>query len=145
MQTSRAPKRPIVLALLATYLVVAALIAFWPTPVDQGAAPLLNSLITKLHHHGMPTWLGYDQLEFAANVVFFIPLGLLLTVLFGRDRWWLAVLIALGASVCIEFIQQEVLAARFSSIADVAANGLGALIGAFLAAWAMGRRKRRPQ
>ena len=137
---SRAPTRPIVLVLLAVYFVVAALIAFWPTPVDAGAAPLLTTLIAKLHAHGMPTWLGYDQLEFAANVLFFTPLGALLTLLLGRDRWWFAVLIALGASVCIEVAQQEFLAARFSSIADVAANGLGALTGVLLARFVLARR-----
>ena len=139
----RTPKRPLVLVLLAVYLILAAVIAFWPTPVDADAAPLLTRLITKLHDHGMPTWLGYDHLEFTANVLFFIPLGALLTLLLARRRWWLAALIGLGASICIELVQQELLAARFSSLTDVAANSLGALIGALLTVWVTGRRKNR--
>ena len=128
------------LTLLASYLLLAALVAFWPTPVDQGAAPLLHSLIAKLHAHGMPPWLGYNQLEFGANVVYFVPLGLLLALLIGRNRWWLALLAALGVSVCIEVAQHEYLAARFSSISDVVANALGAFLGAMLALWLMDRR-----
>jgi len=144
MHTRRAPKHPIVLALLAAYLILAALIAFWPTPVDQAAAPLLNTLIAKLHAHGVPTWLGYDQLEFAANILFFIPFAFLLTLLLGRNRWWFAALIALGSSICIEVAQKEFLAARFSSLADVAANVIGALIGAGLAVLVLSRRSSRP-
>ena len=142
MQPPRPAHRPLVLTLLAIYLLLAALIAFWPTPVDSGAAPFLNTLITKLHNHGFPAWLGYDQLEFAANVLFFIPLGFLMTLLLGRDRWWFSTLLATGASVCIEVGQQEFLSARFPSIADVVANTLGALVGALVAYWFTGGRPR---
>jgi len=143
MHSLRPAHRPVALTLLAIYLLLAALVAFWPTPVDSGAAPFLNAVIAKLHNHGVPAWLGYDQLEFAANILFFIPLGYLLTLLLGRDRWWFSTLLAAGASVCIEVGQQEFLAARFSSIADVVANTLGALVGALVAHWFTGRRPRQ--
>ena len=128
--------------LLGAYLVVAALIAFWPTPVDAGAGPWLSRLLGELHSHGLPGWITYDLLEFVANVIFFIPLTILLTLLFGRSRWWFAVLVAVAASMVIEVGQMLFIAARFATLQDVAANALGALIGAGIVVAATERRGR---
>jgi len=139
MQPRRATHRRLALIALAVYLLLAALIAFWPTPVDGPLGPKLAQLINKLHNHGMPLWLGYDQVQFGANILFFIPLTFLLTLLLGRHRWGFAALIGLVGSICIEFIQGQFLTGRFSSAEDVAANTIGALAGALLARWLVGR------
>ena len=141
MQPRRENRRRLALIALAVYLLLAALVAFWPTPVDGPLGPKLAQLIHKLHNHGMPLWLGYDQVQFGANILFFIPLTFLLTLLLGRNRWGFAALIGLAGSICIEFIQGHFLTGRFSSIADVAANTAGSLIGALLARWWLVRRR----
>ena len=130
MATKRSEHRTVLYVLLGTYLTAAALVAFWPTPVDATAAPWLTLVFEKLHSNGVPTWVSYDLLEFAANIIFFIPLTVLLTLLLGRSRWWFAVLVAVSASMAIEVGQLMFIAARFATLQDVAANAIGAFIGA---------------
>ena len=128
------------LALLASYLLLSALVAFWLIPIDKALAPKLVLLIERAQKHGVPAWLGYDQIQFGANILFFIPLTFLLACLVGRHFWGLAALLGLAASVAVEFVQGEFLTERFSSVADVAANATGSVIGALLARWWLGRR-----
>ena len=136
MQPARDTRQGLLIAALGLYLVVAACIAFWPTPVDQPAGPWLASAFDRLHAHGIPMWINYDLLEFVANVIFFIPLTFLLTLLLRRRHWWFALLIGVAVSVSIEVVQLEFMAERFASVADVVANSLGAVAGAVIARYA---------
>lgn len=71
----------------------------------------------------------YDQLEWAANVILFIPFGLLIALML-RTRWW--GLLAVGivvASTVIEVGQALFLPGRVASFADILANVLGGAIG----------------
>ena len=133
VSTKRSEPRVWLYILLGAYLVVAALIAFWPTPVDAAAGPWLMGVLGDLYSQGLPGWITYGLLEFVANVAFFIPLTILLTLLFGRSRWWFAGLVAVAASMAIEVGQMLFIAARFATLQDVAANALGMLIGAGIA------------
>jgi len=130
MATKRSEQKHVLYVMLSVYLVAASLVAFWPTPVDATAAPWLTLVFEKLHSDGMPAWVSYNLLEFTMNVVFFIPLTVLLTLLLGRSQWWFAVLVAVSASMAIEVGQLLFVAARFATLQDVAANTLGALVGA---------------
>ena len=112
---------------LAIYLAILTAIAFWPSPVDQAAGPLLR-LIT----HLIPA-LTYPRIEFAANIALFIPLGLLLTLIFTTKRW-LVTPIAFLATVTIECVQALALGARTPSLLDIVANTAGACVGILLAA-----------
>ena len=73
-------------------------------------------------------WLTFSRIEFIANVAMFVPIGLFFVLLLGRSRWWLAVILAVGLTVGIEFAQQYI-AGRVSDPRDLAANSLGAVIG----------------
>ncbi|HWI30263.1 MAG TPA: VanZ family protein, partial [Microbacterium sp.] len=88
------------------------------------------------------TAFGSGWFEFIANIMFFVPLGLLLTLLVRRP--WVGVLLALALSACAE-LAQGLLPARTASVRDVLANVLGAAIGAAIA-WAIiaARRRRSP-
>lgn len=110
---------------IAVYGVVLALIAFWPSPVDQGAGPFLRTIT-----RAMP-WLTYDVIEFSANVVLFLPLGVILALALPTRRV-LVVPIALGVTILIEAGQAVLLAQRTPSLRDVLANTLGAVIGLLL-------------
>ncbi|MEJ3404898.1 VanZ family protein [Rathayibacter sp. YIM 133350] len=122
----------IALAAFVVYLVTLALIAFWPTHVDQGLTGPIDRALHWFHLLGL-SWVTYGLIEASANVVLFVPFGVLLTVLLGARRWWLAVLIGIAASGVIELGQALFLEGRTPSYRDVLANSLGGLIGAALA------------
>jgi len=85
---------------------------------------------------------GFRQgwLEAPANVVLFIPLGFLLTLLVRKA--WVGVLLAVALSVSAELVQ-ALLPDRWASVRDVVANALGAVIGAALAWLFVVLRRRR--
>lgn len=111
---------------LVAYAVALAAIAFWPTPVDRDAGPLLR-VLTRL----IPV-LTYPRIEFLANVLMFVPLGLLLTLILLRARW-LVLPIVILATVTIECVQAVLLDARTPSVLDIVANTTGGCLGILLA------------
>lgn len=119
--------------LFVTYLVALALIAFWPTPVDRDAHDSVVWFIDLLQRLGAPGWVRYNAIEFAANIVLFVPVGLFVVILAGGRRWWLGPLAGFGASCAIELGQLVFLPARFATVSDVVANSSGAIIGTALA------------
>lgn len=125
-------------AWLAAYLLVLTAIAFWPVPVDSAAGPLLR-LVTRI----VPV-LTYHRIEFGANVLLFVPLGLLLALILSRRRY-LVVPIAVIATVMIEGGQGILLGARTASVLDVIANTAGACIGLVVAELVTWRRDRVAQ
>lgn len=128
--------RTVALVLLVAYLVAAVLIAFWPVPVDSGAAGLLDRV-----ERWFP-WATYRRIEFGANVLFFVPLGWLLSILLDRSRY-LVLPIGMVMTIAIEAIQGELLDQRTASIYDVLANTTGTCIGILVAA-ALTRRAAAP-
>lgn len=77
-------------------------------------------------------WLTFNRLEFAANIVMFVPFGLFFVLLLGRGRWWLAILLGVALSVGIEFVQQFI-PSRVSDPRDLVSNSIGAAVGTVLA------------
>ena len=69
--------------LFVTYLVALALIAYWPTPVDRDAHDSVVWVIDLLQRLGAPEWLRYNAIEYAANIVLFVPVGLFVVILAG--------------------------------------------------------------
>lgn len=120
-------------ALLAGYVAVVLFATMWPTPLDLGYQASIDKLLAVLHRTGAPAWFGYNKLEYAANVVMFVPLGFLVAMSLPARIWWLALVVCPGASIAIELTQGAVLSARFASISDVVANSIGAVVGIFFA------------
>jgi VanZ family protein len=133
---TRRRARIVALVLLIVYLAAAVLIAFWPVPVDSGATGLLDRVERLL------PWATYRRVEFGANVVFFVPLGWLLSILLDRSRY-LVLPLGIVMTVTIEAIQGELLDQRTASIHDVLANTTGTCIGMLIAA-ALTRRRVAP-
>jgi glycopeptide antibiotics resistance protein len=121
------------LILVMAYGMVVILATMWPTPLDQGFSASINRLLAVLHRNGIPEWFGYTKLEFSANVLMFVPLGFLVSMLLPVRVWWLALIICPGLSIAIEFTQSVFLSARFATASDVIANSIGAVIGALIA------------
>ncbi|WP_082499703.1 VanZ family protein [Arthrobacter sp. Leaf145] len=125
---------------LVGYIACILVVAFWPTPVDKPIHGTLTAILDYLHHRGIPTWLSYTFVEASANVVLFVPLGLIFAVTFRSQAWWKLACLASLASITLELGQLLFLAARFASILDVVTNTSGAVIGIAAARTASKRR-----
>jgi VanZ family protein len=130
--------RWLALVLLVAYLAALALIAFWPEPVDKGAVGLLDRIERYL------PWATYGRVEFSANVVLFVPLGWLLSILLSRTRY-LVLPLGLLATIAIETVQGDLLSQRTFDISDILANTAGVCIGMLLAALGERLTRRRPR
>jgi len=117
------------------YAIALALIGLWSTPVDSKldvvefgpAAWMIDQL-------DLTPYDGYRLIEFSANIVLFIPAGVLAMLIVPRLRWWQAAVLGLAASTLIEVLQQVLRPARFATFEDVAANTIGATVGAVIVA-----------
>lgn len=128
---------------LVVYLFALAAVVFSPARVDSQAGELIRD-ITAQH----PA-LTHARLELIANVLLFVPLGFL-TTLIVRQRFVVLPIVVVCA-VAIEFAQEMFLDARIGSMRDIVANIAGACAGMILAAiwlrtcraWARHRWRRR--
>jgi hypothetical protein len=87
-------------------------------------------------------WVTTSDVERAANVLLFVPAGLLLCWLLPRTSRWLVWLLCVAASVGVEAAQLA-LPGRDATPNDVLTNGLGAAIGVLL--HAVLPRRRTPE
>jgi len=118
-------------------------IGYWPVPVDRGMRSVLSSILDRLTAAGAPAWVDYAHLEFGANIVMFVPVGVLIALLLPRWEWWLVPIIGLALSLATEFGQAMLLPQRFATPLDVLANTVGATIGALVVtAIRLGLRRR---
>ncbi|WP_186764328.1 VanZ family protein [Arthrobacter yangruifuii] len=115
--------------LFLLYLGALALIVFWPSPVDAGSAGTLQAVLDALHKRGVPGWVNYTLVESTANVLLFIPFGILAAAYLTERFAWLAAVVGMGASCVIEAGQHLFLPARYATVHDVIANSLGAVLG----------------
>ncbi|MFJ6280548.1 VanZ like family protein [Arthrobacter subterraneus] len=130
-------RRRFLAALLAGYLLVLSLIAFWPSPVDEGASGFIARFLGFLHRNGVPGWFDYNLIESGANVLLFIPFGVLVAAYLPLRHAWLALPAGVVASLCIELGQEQFRPERFATPRDVLANALGAAVGTVAVyAWA---------
>jgi len=118
---------------LIVYGAIVLFAVFWPAPIDQGFSASIDKVLDVMHRNGVPEWFGYNKLEFSANVLMFVPLGFLISLLLPARFWWLALFIGPALSVGIEMTQAAFLSARFATVSDVAANSIGAFVGAVAA------------
>ena len=130
----------LLLAFTGLYLLAVACITLNPFPGDPKRNAFLEGLLAAFAATPALAWIDYDVIEFTANIVLFVPMGVLLALLLGRGRRWLALALGVAASLTIEFIQLFE-PARVSDARDIIANSLGAIIGIGLVV-AGGRRSR---
>lgn len=118
---------------LASLLTPLTTIALWPNPVDQPFQGQLARVLQLLHRHGIPAWLNYNFLEASANVVLFVPLGVIGSLAYPEKSWWRIGCYGLLVSCCMELGQLLFVHSRFSSFIDIVTNVSGTLIGVLLA------------
>lgn len=118
------------------------LLTLSPQPVQRRMPVLLDLVVRFVHDELGWSWLGFNRLEFLANVLVFVPIGILAFMLF-RER---LILLAFAAgpvlSVGVEIAQEMLLPHRVSTVVDVFANSVGATAGVLLA-WGISRLARR--
>ncbi len=130
--------------MLLAFLVIVALITLTPGPPDPDGQRELVRWLAQAHRGGLPLWISYDLIEFSANIVMFLPLGLFGALALPSGRRWLAMPIGMLLSVGIESAQAAGLPGRFASVSDVIANSSGAIVGYLLACLVL-RLLRRPR
>lgn len=123
-----------VLLALAVYALAAVILLLSPVGPGEIVAAIAAWMRESLG------WSEFREgwIEVPANVLLFVPLGLLLALLFRPP--WIGVVLAVALSVAAEAVQL-VLPGRLASPRDILANALGAGIGAFIA-WLIIRRRR---
>lgn len=133
LPSTSGPRHSVIAILAIVYGTFLVFVVFWPSPIDQPVASLLERVIAELHERGVPQFVGYRFIEFSANVLLFIPVGILFGLIVPL-RWWpVAFLLGPLLSAGIEVAQRFLLDARYASLSDVVANSIGASIGVLLA------------
>lgn len=131
-----ATRRRWVIGGLAVYALVVGVILLAPISYSGIVHAIGDWLMRDLGIGGF----GSGWIEFGANILMFVPLGFLLTLLF-RHHWY-GVVLALALSAAAE-VAQSIIPSRQTSLRDILANTLGAMLGAALAWLFVLRRDRR--
>ncbi|MFF7683634.1 VanZ family protein [Microbacterium sp. NPDC007973] len=98
-----------------------------PSIYDDRVGGILHRVFRALASWPGTAWITLDLVEFSANVLLFVPLGVL--VVAWRRRWWQGILLGLVLSAAIEIAQLAFLPTRVADPRDVVANTLGAAVG----------------
>lgn len=114
--------------ILGVYVIALGVIALSPVSPIRGV-----DLSQQLDGLGLG-WVTYTQLESFANVVLFVPFGLLIALLVPTRWWWLVVVGLIAAAGSIELGQALFLPGRVASLDDVIANSTGGVAGVLVAA-----------
>ena len=97
----------------------------WPRRVDGGLRDAIYAVVSP-----QQAYPAYMQADLIANVVLFVPVGFLLTLLAGR--WWIGLVGGAALSAAAETVQLF-LPHRVASILDVATNSAGCAAGVLVA------------
>jgi VanZ family protein len=125
-------RHPFLSVITGSYLVFVAWLTLTPQPVGPDQQQFIQRVLDGLHRRGYAQSLGYEQLEFLANIALFVPVGIFLLLLFGAGGWWLAAIASFAMTVVIETAQHQI-PGRVPDDRDLMANAIGALIGIAIA------------
>jgi glycopeptide antibiotics resistance protein len=99
-------------------------------PLGEGTDGFVWTVLDVLDRIPGTRWIDYADVEFAANILMFFPIGMFFVLLLGRGKWWAAMLLGFALSVAIELAQLLVFTTRVADIRDVWSNSTGAVLGA---------------
>ena len=113
---------------LAAYLLAVLRITQWPRLADDSSLDALERFLVWAHAQGLPGAVDVVLVEAVANVVMFVPFGVLVPLVAG---WRPGVVVGVGAafSAAIELSQLVFFPERVATVQDVVMNTLGAALG----------------
>jgi glycopeptide antibiotics resistance protein len=134
----------LVLAIGCFYLVFWALVSFYPSPVDgAGFMPdVVANILNLTGYLGLSNIINYGFLEGFANVLFYVPIGLIIAAASRGLPLWQKLYFAFAISLAAETLQGIFISRRVSSWLDVWHNLLGAALGLMLMQLAESRSQR---
>ncbi|MFZ4895319.1 VanZ family protein [Plantibacter sp. Mn2098] len=135
-------RHPVLSTLTIAYLALVAFVTLGPQPVDSSSTGWVWRLLGVFDRYEATSWITFDRLEFGANIAMFVPIGLFFLLLFGRRRWWLAILIGGALTIGIE-TSQLFLPGRVSDVRDLLSNTTGAVLGVLIGLVLTARSSRR--
>lgn len=124
-------RQPLLAAATVCYLALVGWLTLGPQPLDANGRGLLHRLIRFISGDNTLDWITFALVEFIANIVLFVPVGVLFVLLLGWRRWWVALLLGIGLTASIEFAQLF-LHDRVTDPRDLVSNSIGAIIGVAL-------------
>jgi glycopeptide antibiotics resistance protein len=139
-------RHPLLSLAMVAYLAALAWLTLTPSDNSDRVFTLLERFVREAQSHQSTDWITYDLVEFTANIALFVPMGVLVVLLFGRRLWWLGIFAGVLASVWIELAQLVWLPSRVSDPRDLVSNSMGTLIGvlfALVVTWPRAYRDRR--
>ncbi|MFE6997444.1 VanZ family protein [Microbacterium sp. NPDC057659] len=119
-----------VLVIGIVFVVALLVLTISPRPLQDRFPVALDEVLRFGRHTLGWTWLDFTALEKIANVLVFIPVGVLTAVLVPLPRWPIALLVGPALSAVIEIVQGLALSHRSATLSDFVLNSLGATIGA---------------
>lgn len=141
--TSRSNVRRRAATAVAAYLAIVFMVAFMLRLGDMRLPETVGGILGAFQGRGMLQGVRFGHVEAAANVLFFVPLGLLLPLAFAPRSPIAGWLCAVALSIGIEVVQHFLLDGRVGSVRDVICNALGAASGVLLTQAALLARARR--
>jgi VanZ family protein len=120
-------RKRVIGVLTIAYAVVIGLMTLGPQPSTPTTQDWARIVIGFVDRHLIASF-DYADLEFLGNIALFFPLGLLLILFLGRNRWWVVVLIGIALTCGIEFTQHFI-PTRVPDVRDLIANSTGAVAG----------------
>jgi glycopeptide antibiotics resistance protein len=126
---------------LTAYVAIIGFITLTPRDDSKNSA-VVDAVLEFLDRHEATAWMTFSVLERSANLLLFLPLGVLLIATLGRGRWMPAVAVGLGYSVFIESCQALLLTGRVADPLDIVMNGVGTAVGVALGHAGLTRREK---
>jgi len=126
-------RHPVLSVVTLAYLGFVGLITLGPAPYDSGTSALVWRVLRFLQRHERTSWVTFNGVEFAANVLMFAPVGVFLVLLLGRRQWWTAILFGVALSCAIELVQFYFIPTRVAEVRDIVSNSAGTLLGVIAA------------
>jgi glycopeptide antibiotics resistance protein len=125
-------RHPFLALLTCGYLAFVAWVTLTPQSYASEHIAIIYRVLAAAHRRGYLLSIDDSRLEFLANIALFVPAGMFLLLLFGTRLWWVALVAAFAMTTAIEIAQRSI-PGRVPDERDLLANGLGAVVGVFVA------------